>query len=128
MLNRLGQELVLLRFKRKLLQKQVAFTSGIDASYLAAIEHGRRRPPPDQVIERLLKAMNATERERKKVRQAAVLDRLLPIIEAAEGDIRGASITGRFLQSLPNLTDQQLDAIDSVIRAMLPTNEENAMP
>ena len=127
-MNRFGRVIFQLRIKRRILQKVIAGRCGIDASYLASIERGRRRPPPDPLVERLLQALEADEREKYKAREAAALDRLIPLIESAALDIRGAGVFSRVLQTLPYLNDRQLDAIDALIQSMSPLEKEEHMP
>ena len=127
-MNRFGRVIFQLRIKRRVLQKVIAGRCGIDASYLASIERGRRRPPPDPLVDKLLQALGADEREKNWAREAAALDRLIPLIEAAERDIRGAGVFSRVLQSLPYLNDRQLDALDALIQSMSPLETEENMP
>lgn len=56
-------------------QKDAAFASGMDRSYLAALENGRRSPPGLAALRRLLDAIRATQAERTKIIYAAFCTR-----------------------------------------------------
>lgn len=57
------QCLVRLRELRGKTQKILAIDAGMDQSYLAGLESGRRPPPRDRQIQRLLVALAATEED-----------------------------------------------------------------
>lgn len=56
-------------------QKDAAFASGMDRSYLAALESGRRSPPGLAVLHRILDAIRATKAERANIIYAAFCTR-----------------------------------------------------
>lgn len=62
--NCFGTLLSNLRIKRKMPQKQLALSAGLDQSYLSAIERGARPPPRDEQLSRLLSALQASDGER----------------------------------------------------------------
>lgn len=53
-----AQVLVDQRRNRGLTQKAVAAQVGVSAQYLNDLERGRRKPPPDQMIERIAEALD----------------------------------------------------------------------
>lgn len=56
-------------------QKDAAFASGMDRSYLAALENGRRSPPGLAALHRILDAIHATQAERARIIYAAFCTR-----------------------------------------------------
>ncbi|WER45601.1 helix-turn-helix transcriptional regulator [Cupriavidus sp. WKF15] len=56
-------------------QKDAASASGIDRSYLAALESGRRSPPGLTALHRILDAIRATKTERARIIYAAFCTR-----------------------------------------------------
>lgn len=56
-------------------QKDAAFASGMDRSYLAALESGRRSAPGLAALHRILDAIRATQAERAKIIYAAFCTR-----------------------------------------------------
>lgn len=55
--------------------KEAAFASGMDRSYLAALESGRRPPPGLTALNRILDAVHATKTERARMICAALCTR-----------------------------------------------------
>ncbi|WP_083384160.1 helix-turn-helix domain-containing protein [Cupriavidus sp. USMAHM13] len=56
-------------------QKDAASASGMDRSYLAALENGRRSPPGLAALHRILDAIRATKTERARIIHAAFCTR-----------------------------------------------------
>ncbi len=74
-----GECLARLRKRRGHSQKFVAISSGIDASYLAGIEHGRRPPPRQTVLERIFAALCVTPDERHELKSAIAIAKLAKV-------------------------------------------------
>jgi transcriptional regulator with XRE-family HTH domain len=66
-----GQLLKSLRLKKCMSQKELALALGIDQSYLAALESGRRKPPKEPLFSQVLAAIGASDEERAMVLLAA---------------------------------------------------------
>ncbi|MGO4328767.1 helix-turn-helix domain-containing protein [Cupriavidus sp. M-11] len=66
----------LIRKRSGLPQKAVAQRCGIDPSYLAAMEAGRKGVPSRLVLEALVTAMSAADEERGQLYRAACAERL----------------------------------------------------
>lgn len=75
--NHFGECLRKIRRSKKLAQKVVAILAGIDQSYLSGLEAGRRPLPRDKQLNRLIKAMQATENEIQALRDARAISKLL---------------------------------------------------
>ena len=113
--NLFGEQLFGLRRRKKMLQKQVALGSGIDPSYLAALENGRRNPPRIQVVEQLLDAIDASPRERESLHQAAALARLIRVVARQEEILPGVTVALRMLEVAPVLSEEELTALDTLV-------------
>ncbi len=114
-LNVFGDRLFALRRSRRLLQKQVAHSSGIDPSYLAGLEHGRRAPPRTAVLNRILDVLMANDSERAELTQAAALSKLLRVMQEDAIVIPGTRTLTRLALAIPTLTEEELDALNTLI-------------
>jgi len=118
MQRRFGNQLFHARIRRQLLQKQVALSAGVDASYLAAIEHGRRLPPKEAVLHRLLDALKLSAAEKRELESAAFMERITSYLIQAEPNVRGASTLIRLADALPRLNDKEVSALEDLLDAM----------
>lgn len=116
--NNFGEYLFQLRRRKKLLQKQVALSAGFDPSYLAAVENGRRDPPRNQGIEKLLDALMATPIERERIHQLARLTRLTRVMAQDDGAVAGVEIARKFLEVAPRLSAEELAALDTLLAGL----------
>ncbi|MBK6744931.1 MAG: helix-turn-helix domain-containing protein [Hydrogenophilales bacterium] len=92
------------------MQKQVAYSAGVDPSYLAGVESGRRDPPQHKVLEKLLNALDASERERRSLRAYLSVARIQRAIRNERDMIQGVEFIELMLAALPHLTAEELDA------------------
>jgi len=77
-----GNAFHIARVRAKRRQGEIARSAGIDASYLAAVETGKRKAPNSKTINNLLIALNMPEWKRRKFIELAVIDRMLDAAEA----------------------------------------------
>lgn len=77
----LGHVIRALRGRRAMSQKALALEAGVDQSVLAAIEHGRRPPPRDDVLQRLIAALSLSELELQELERGRVASRLVKALE-----------------------------------------------
>lgn len=82
--NSFGSCLHEIRRRRRLSQKEVAIEAGMDQSYLAGMEAGRRPPPRERQLVRLINALEATPGEEKELRDAHALSRLVGVVEEVD--------------------------------------------
>jgi transcriptional regulator with XRE-family HTH domain len=113
--NPFGDTLFRLRRARRLMQKVVAGKAGVDQSYLASLEKGRRDPPRQEVIERILEGLNATEAERTELKRAAALSRLIAVVEDFPAEFIGADALLRFAVAIPAMNASELEAIETIV-------------
>jgi len=66
-----GLFLTNMRRSRQLRQKQLAMDLGINASYISALEKGRKEPPSKQVLERLIVALELNDEEQAALWESA---------------------------------------------------------
>lgn len=86
-----GACLLRLRTRRKLSQKALAISAQMDQSYLAGLEAGRRPPPRDRQLARLVSALDATPEEIKELREARALTRLAEVVTELDPE-RGTAL------------------------------------
>lgn len=60
-----------LRRSRQLRQKQLAIDLGINASYISALEKGRKEPPSRQLLEKLITTMALSDEEQSALWESA---------------------------------------------------------
>ena len=110
-----SEQLFQLRRSKRLMQKTVAATADIDASYLASLERGRRDPPPPETLERLLKALSANAGESEAIRRSAALTHLQRVIELHESHLQGADTLLRLATAIPSMALDELLAIETLV-------------
>lgn len=116
--SRFGTVVFHSRVRKNLPQKTIAGRAGIDSSYLASIERGRRPPPRRQIVDRILAALGMSDAERATAIAAAALDRLEPAIREAEEDIPGVAVLARLCSALPHLSQSKLTVLIDVINVL----------
>ena len=120
-----GELLFQIRRRRRLRQKAVATTAGVTPSYLAGLEGGRREAPSDEVLDRLLKALEATKKERQQLYQALKIIAVRQAISAGSAPLEGGDILLRLLQRMP-LREDDISLLELLIPKLGrdPHNEE----
>lgn len=114
-----GDRLFVLRRRRRLLQKQVAREAGLDPSYLAGMERGRREAPAGNVFERLIRALNANEAERQWLLHALAVSRLERLVTQGPYAIEGGEVLVRIAERLPVLEAQELQLLESFVQLLV---------
>jgi len=66
-----AEQLVLMRRRSGQRQKTVAARCGLDPSYLASLENGRRNPPGPALLSKILDALDATSDDRRVLKNLA---------------------------------------------------------
>ncbi len=72
---RFGSLLRELREARSMRLGEVAEAAGIKVAYLSQLELGRRRPPEEEVVNRLIQPLKASGEDRRKLKMLAELER-----------------------------------------------------
>jgi len=107
-----GACLLRLRNRRKLSQKAVAVSAEMDQSYLAGLEAGRRPPPRDRQLARLVSALDATPEEIQELREARALARLADVVDELDPQ-RGKALVSLACR-FNKLTMSQLRVIEEM--------------
>lgn len=118
MSSRFGALIFQARIRKRISQKSVALMAGIDASYLASVERGRRPPPRKHIANKVLAALGVSPANQAIAIEAAVLDRLMPAIQDAEHDVRGAATLASLCSALPRLSEEKLKVLSELIEAL----------
>jgi transcriptional regulator with XRE-family HTH domain len=111
-----GSAFVLLRIQQKMKQGAVAKIAGVDPSYLAAIEKGRRRPPARETLEHLLLAVNAKEEDRRRLRSLAAMDRLVEAADSVDLNDEPVVRLTRLLPLMASFSDDEWLAVEWMMR------------
>lgn len=88
----LGAVIRVLRGRREMSQKALALEAGIDQSVLAAIEHGRRPPPKDEVLRRIVTALGLSEAELIELELGRLASRLVKALDGQPAVTRAAIV------------------------------------
>lgn len=88
----LGSVIRVLRGRREMSQKALALKAGIDQSVLAAIEHGRRPPPRDEVLRRLVTALGLSAAELIELERGRLASRLVKALDGQPVATRAAIV------------------------------------
>ena len=108
-----GERLLLIRRRSGQKQKTVAYLSGVDPSYFASLETARRPPPLPDVLARILDALNASQEDRRLLRQLALSHRLKTQLSQ-----QVSPHAADLMCAIPTLSDEQVKAVHAVIRLM----------
>lgn len=113
-----GQLLAAARRSRSLLQKQVAHRAGLDASYLGALERGRRDAPSTATFFRLLEVLEPTRQERERLVHALVVLRLQRVAQDKDVPLKGGEALLQIAQRLPYLAQADLALVESLVQRL----------
>ena len=99
-------------------QGEIARLAGIDASYLASIECGRRKAPNRDVVDKLLPTLNVDEPLRKKLRSLAVIDRMLDVVEGQAADDLTITRLNKLLCQVAEFNEGEWDSLECALAAL----------
>lgn len=99
-------------------QGEIARLAGIDASYLASIECGRRKAPNRDVVDKLLPTLNVDEPLRKKLRSLAVIDRMLDVVEGQAADDLTITRLNKLLRQVADFNEGEWDSLECALAAL----------
>lgn len=105
-----------LRRSRNLSQKALSILAGMDQSYLAGLEAGRRAPPREKQFSRLISALETSESEEQELRAALAVSKMLDAtngLQTGKGRVL-ASLTGH----LQHMSLVEIAMIDSFASAL----------
>ena len=127
--NYFGRDLGGLRRKQGLLQKEVAYRSGFTASYITALERGRRPPPPVEALKKILKASGVTEVEEAFLIRASKLTEIGRVMANYSADFPGAVAAMSLLEVSSEMTAAEVNALQTLVdgyrfRTLLPRRND----
>ncbi len=113
-----GKALLVARMKRNLRQVDIARRVGMDQSYLAAIENGRRKTPAYPLIQELMAAIETSAAEQRRLAHLATVDGL---IESLADDLPPEHPAASFkaiLSQMANLGDVEMRCIATLVESL----------
>ncbi len=116
----------MLRRSRRLRQNEVAASAGLDPSYVASLEAGRRKPPREDIMERLLCALQATPDERDEMKRLAALDQgLRNLRRGLDNNFEGVELLEAMarLIATQRLTDELRGRLNALLDALASTGK-----
>lgn len=107
-------------------QWQLAGMTSLDASYLAALEGGRRKPPREAVLAKLLEALRAAEEEARELRRAATLSTIVRSMGPYAHEFATVDVALKLLEYSHLLAAAEIQSLDVFVesfayRARLPS-------
>lgn len=121
-----GTFLEKIRRSRQLQQKQLAMDLGINASYISALEKGRKEPPSKEVLQRLITSLDLDEEEQtalwKCVEQSKRTLHLPDGMMLAEYEL-----VSQLKQQLGRLSHEQITLMMNVLALNTSKNKQSNM-
>lgn len=114
-----GSAFNVFRIRARKRQGEVARLAGIDASYLAGIECGRRKAPNLGAVNKLLLTLNATESQRRKLRALALIDRMLDVAEGQSADDVPVARVEKLLRQVASFGETEWNSLEWVVSALV---------
>lgn len=109
-----GECLVRLRKRHGRSQKYVALEAGLDPSYLAGLERGRRPPPRDPLLGRIMKALGATPSDMLEIRSSLALTKLAHLANELEPAYGQALV--RIATGMQSCSADELKALETIVQ------------
>ncbi len=127
--NFFGHDLGGLRRNHGLLQKEVAYKSGFAASYIAALERGRRPPPPAEALKKIVNAIGASQQEEERLIRASKLTEIARVMAVYSNDFPGAEAAMSLLEISSEMTAVEVNALLTLLegyrfRTLLPRRND----
>ncbi|MFY2838041.1 helix-turn-helix domain-containing protein [Achromobacter xylosoxidans] len=119
MSNDFGTCLERLRKRRDMHANRLASLADVDPSYITLLERGRRPPPRDAVLKRLIAALLLTPCEEEMLTRAALNELTLLHIERINGQTAARELARRIFTNDSRLREQDYRIIDSVVQAVV---------
>ncbi|WP_447982941.1 helix-turn-helix domain-containing protein [Achromobacter kerstersii] len=108
-----------LRKRRQMHANRLALLAGVDPSYITLLERGRRPPPRDAVLGRLIGALLLTPQEKEELTRAALNQLTLWHIDRIKGQTAARDLAKRILMNDARLSEEDYRVIDSLVQALL---------
>lgn len=113
-----GSAFMVARSRGRKRQGEIARAVGMDASYLAGIEGGRRKAPNAETTKKLLAVLDAPASHANRLRMFALTDRLLDVVEEYGEDDEIAARMGKLLRQVAEFGDREWNSLDWAVSAL----------
>lgn len=113
-----GKALSVARMQRDLRQAEVARRVGMDQSYLAAIEKGRRKTPAYPLFQSLIAAIEPTAAEQRRLAHLATVDGLIESLDEEVPPGHPADAFRRILSQMAGLGDVEMRCVATLIDSL----------
>ena len=120
-----GNAISVARARANRKQAEVARLVGIDASYLAGIETGRRKVPSAKLVNAILTTFKVSAKQRNRLTRFSVFDRLLDVLEAHSEEDKQTSAIRELLTRIAKLNDRQIDYLSEMAAVFEKQNVED---
>ena len=105
-----GERLRTLREERGILLKDMAADLGVSATYLSALEHGRRSKPNWSFVQRVIHYFNIIWDEADELQRLADLSNPRIVVETAGLSQKATLLANMLSRTIGELSDAELDA------------------
>ena len=105
-----GERLRALREERGILLKDMAADLGVSATYLSALEHGRRSKPNWSFVQRVIHYFNIIWDEADELQRLADLSDPRIVVETAGLSQKATLLANLLSRTIGELSDAELDA------------------
>ena len=105
-----GERLRTLREERGILLKEMAADLGVSATYLSALEHGRRSKPNWSFVQRVIHYFNIIWDEADEFQRLADLSNPRIVVETAGLSQKATLLANLLSRTIGELSDTELDA------------------
>lgn len=113
-----GSAFTLARTRERKRQGGIARAIGMDASYLAGIENGRRKAPNADTMRKLLSALNAPRSHTDRLRTFALTDRLLDVVDEYGEEDEIAVRVGKLLRQIADFGEREWNSLGWAVSAL----------
>ena len=105
-----GEQLRTLREERGILLKDMAADLGVSATYLSALEHGRRSKPNWSFVQRVIHYFNIIWDEADELQRLADLSNPRIVVETAGLSQKATLLANLLSRTIGELSEAELDA------------------
>jgi len=113
-----GKAFCIARVQRNLLQVEAARRVGMDQSYLAAIEKGRRKTPSYPLFQGLMVAIQPTAAEERRLAHFAAVDGLIESLDEDVPAEHPSNALRGILNQMANLGDVEMRCVATLVDSL----------
>ena len=112
-----GAKLRQLRQARGIEQKAMAAALGVSASYLSALEHGRRGKPTWAMIQKIIGYFNVIWDDAEELQRLAVLSDPRVVVDTVNLTPEATALANHLAERIRTLSPQQISVMQAVLDA-----------